>query len=76
MDKAKIVVAVQAELRRHTWGTFIDEPPSVAQGGKGVAVTGCTACRIRTNNNAQYLKHLSDDVLPQILDRVLADDNQ
>ena len=55
------------ELMRHTWDTFVDEPPSVAAGGNGVVIPGCPACRKRINTNDQYLRHLSDDVLPIIL---------
>jgi len=29
---------LQTEIRRHSFDTFVDEPPSVAQGGKGVRV--------------------------------------
>jgi hypothetical protein len=66
MDKAKILQAAKVELCRHTWDTFIDDPPSVAQGGKGVVVPGCGACKRRINTEAQFLKHLADDVLPVI----------
>jgi hypothetical protein len=67
MDKKKILAAAKTELLRHTWDVFVDEPPSVAQGGNGVVVTGCTACKKRTNTNAEYLRHVADDVLPVIL---------
>ena len=46
---------------------FVDEPPSIAGGGKGVGVPGCEACRKRINTNGQYLRHLAEDVLPGIL---------
>jgi hypothetical protein len=72
MDKVKILQAAKVELMRHSWDTFVDDPPSVAQGGKGVIVTGCTACKKRTNTNAQYLEHLADDVLPVILQQAFA----
>jgi hypothetical protein len=72
MDRAKILQAAKIELMRHSWDTFVDEPPSVAQGGKGVIVMGCTACKKRTNTNAQYLEHLADDVLPAILRQAFA----
>jgi hypothetical protein len=49
MDKKKILAAAKTELHRHVWDTFVDHPPSVAQGGKGVVVTGCTACKKRAN---------------------------
>jgi hypothetical protein len=69
MDKAKILREAKAELLRHAWDTFVDNPPSVTTGGSGVVVTGCSACKKRTNTNAQYLRHLADDVLPIILRR-------
>ncbi len=58
---------------RHSWDTFVNEPPSVDQGGKGIIITGCPRCRKRLNTIDQYMRHLADDVLPKILDRVLAD---
>jgi hypothetical protein len=73
MDKAKIVLTAKKELMRHLWDSFVDEPPSVAEGGKGVVVEGCPRCRMLLNTTDQYLRHLADDVLPKILDRVLAD---
>jgi len=47
MRKSDLLYVLQAEIRRHTFDTFVDEPPSVAQGGTGVVVPGCTACRKR-----------------------------
>jgi hypothetical protein len=70
MDE-KILKAAQAELQRHTWGTFVDQGVSVALGGNGIVVPGCEACRKRINTNGQYLRHLAEDVLPGILDRAL-----
>ena len=75
IDKAKIVLTAKAELMRHSWDSFVDEPPSVAEGGKGVVVAGCPRCRKLLNTTDQYLRHLADDVLPKILDRALADAN-
>jgi hypothetical protein len=65
--KARIFQSAKTELMRHTWDTFVDEPPSVAQGGSGVVIPGCPACHKRINTNDQYLRHLSDDVLPVML---------
>ena len=65
--KVRIFQSAKTELMRHTWDTFIDDPPSVAAGGLGVVIPGCPACRKRINTNDQYLRHLSDDVLPIIL---------
>ena len=65
--KTRIFQSAKSELMRHTWDTFVDEPPSVAAGGNGVVIPGCPACHKRINTNDQYLRHLSDDVLPIIL---------
>ena len=67
MDETKILVEAKAELERHVWGTFVEGKASVALGGTGVVVSGCEACRKRFGTNSQYLRHLSDDVLPVIL---------
>jgi alanine dehydrogenase len=34
------LLAIQKEIHRHDFSYFVDEPPSVAQGGKGVVVSG------------------------------------
>jgi len=72
MDE-NILKAAQAELQRHTWGTFVDQGVSVALGGSGIVVPGCEACRKRINTNGQYLRHLAEDVLPVILRNALDD---
>jgi hypothetical protein len=73
MDKGKLIQTAKIELMKHSWDTFVDEPPSVAEGGKGVVVAGCPRCRMLLNTTDQYLRHLADDVLPKLLDRALAD---
>jgi len=65
IDKHKILVDAKAELERHVWGTFVEGKTTVALGGRGVVVS----CRKRFGANSQYLRHLSDDVLPNILQR-------
>ena len=67
MDEAKILREAKAELERHVWGTFVDGKATVALDGMGAVVSGCEACRKRFGTNSQYLRHLSDDVLPLIL---------
>jgi len=63
----RIFQSAKTELMRHTWDTFVDNPPSVAAGGNGVVIPRCPACHKRINTNDQYLWHLSDDVLPTSL---------
>jgi len=45
-----------AEIHRHDFGTFVDEPPSVAQGGKGVIVPG-PAVRLVQYERAEEKAH-------------------
>ena len=71
MDKSKIVREAQIELQRHVWGTYIDNGVSMALGGDGITTPGCEACQKRINTNSQYLRHLAEDVLPDILERVM-----
>ena len=65
-EKAALAFA-QKELRRHDFSTYVENPPSIAQGGKGVVVPGCPLCKKRLNTIEQYNRHLGDDVLPRIL---------
>lgn len=57
----------QAELQRHTFDFFVDNPPSIAEGGKGVVTPGCPACRKRLQTVNQFVSHLAEDVLPVFL---------
>ena len=72
MDKKKILAAAKAELMKHSLGTFVDDPPSIAEGGRGVVVSGCPACRKPFGTVNQLMHHLADDVLPVVLRRAFA----
>jgi hypothetical protein len=69
--------AAQTELMKHTLDTFVDNPPSVAEGVRGVVVTACPACRRQFQSIKQLMMHLSGDVLPTILRKAfdIADQN-
>jgi hypothetical protein len=73
MKKCDLYRALRSELHRHDFSHFVDEPPSVAQGGRGVVVPGCPMCRKRFGTMPQFLDHLTDDVLPAVLDRLSAE---
>jgi hypothetical protein len=72
VQKSILLAAIEKEIRRHEFSYFVDEPPSVAQGGKGVVVAGCPACRKRINTMDQFLDHLTNDVMPALIDRLAA----
>jgi len=66
MQESALLAAIQKEIHRHDLSYFVDEPPSVAQGGRGVVVSGCPACKKRINTMTQFLDHLANDVMPGV----------
>jgi hypothetical protein len=65
VQKSALLAAIQKEIHRHDLSYFVDEPPSVAQGGKGIVVSGCPACKKKINTLGQFLDHLTNDVRGQ-----------
>jgi len=70
MQVSSVSSAIQKEIHRHDLSYFVDEPPSVAQDGKGVVVAGCPACRKRINTMGQFLDHLTNDAMPALIERL------
>ena len=70
VQKSVLLRALQQEIHRHDFNYFIREPPSIAQGGRGVVVPGCPTCLKRINTMSQFLDHLADDVLPALIERL------
>jgi hypothetical protein len=70
MKKSDLLRALQNEIRRHTFDYFVENPPPMAKGGKGVVVPGCPACQKRINTMPQFVDHLADDVLPPLMDKL------
>ena len=70
MQKSVLLRALQQEIRRHDFNYFVDQPPSIAQGGRGVVVPGCPACMKRINTMSQFLDHLADDVMPALIEKL------
>jgi hypothetical protein len=70
MRKSDLLRALQTEIHRHTFDTFVDQPPSIAQGGNGVVTPGCPTCRKRLFTMANFMDHLCEDVLPPLVDRL------
>jgi hypothetical protein len=54
VQKSVLLAAIQKEIHRHDLSYFVDEPTSVAQGAKGVVVSGCSACKKRINTMSQF----------------------
>ena len=74
MQKSVLLAAIQHEIQRHDFSTFVDELPSMAQGGKGVVIPGCPVCKKRLNTMGQFLDHLAD-AMPALIERLAAANN-
>jgi hypothetical protein len=72
MKKSELLRALQTEIRRHNMDTFVVEPPSMAEGGKGTVSPGCSTCKKHLFTMNQFIAHLTEDVLPALLDRLAA----
>jgi hypothetical protein len=70
VQKSVLLKAFQQEILRHDFSYFVDEPPSIAQGGKGVVVPGCPACMKRINTMNQFLHHLTEDAMPALIEKL------
>jgi hypothetical protein len=68
--KSDLLRTLQTEIQRHNFSYFVDEPPSMADGGKGVVVPGCVHCRKRIHTTNEFIRHLTHEVLPVLLDRL------
>jgi hypothetical protein len=60
----------QTEIRKHHWDTFVIDPPSVADGGRGVVYPGCLTCQKVINTTPEYLNHLCQDVIPKLIEQL------
>lgn len=70
MKKSELLRALQAEISRHDFSTFLTKEPSMANGGPGTVTAGCPACRKRINTMSQFIRHINEDVLPPLLDKL------
>jgi hypothetical protein len=72
VQKSVLLAAIQQEIHRHDFSTFVDEPPLLGQGGKGVVIPGCPLCKKRLNTVGQFLDHLANDAMPVLVNRLSA----
>jgi hypothetical protein len=70
MQKSALLAAIQREIQNHDLTHFVNEPPSIAEGGRGVVITGCSRCRKRFGTVSQFIDHLTLDVLPPLIDKL------
>ena len=54
MLKSVLPAAIQREIYRHDFGTYVDDPPSITQGGRGIVVAGCPGCKKRLQSMNEF----------------------
>jgi hypothetical protein len=54
-------LAAKGTCTSQNFNYFVDQSPSGAQGGKGVVVPGCPACRNRINTMGKFLEKAVSD---------------
>ena len=70
MQKSALLAAIQQEIQRHDFSHFVENPPTIAEGGKGIVRSGCPACKKPLNSMSQFLDHLAYDAMPVLLDQL------
>jgi hypothetical protein len=63
MKKSELLRALQTEIGKHNLSTFMDEKDKIV-------ITGCTLCRKHFGTVEQFKRHITDDVLPPLLDKL------
>jgi hypothetical protein len=66
MKKAELLRALQTEIQRHNLSTFMSDKHKIIQ-------TGCSICRKHFGTVEQFKRHITEDVLPPLLDRLSTD---
>jgi hypothetical protein len=74
MLKSELLAAIRHEIYRHDWSQFVDELPTIAQGGRGVVMPGCPTCRVRINTMGEFLDHLAN-AMPTLLESLISNPN-
>ena len=48
----------------------MENPPSVAQGGRGVVVAGCATCNKGANTTTQFPEHIANEAIPRLIEKL------
>jgi hypothetical protein len=63
VKKSDLLRALQTEIGKHNLSTFMDEKDKIV-------ITGCTHCRKNFGTVEQFKRHITEDVLPPLLDKL------
>ena len=67
MKKSELLRALQSEIAKHALSTFMNPEHKIVQ-------TGCATCQKHFGTVEQFKRHLTEDVLPPLLDRLSRND--
>jgi hypothetical protein len=65
MKKSELLRALQTEIQRHSLSTFMNPEHKIVE-------TGCPTCQKHFGTVEQFTRHITEDVLPPLLDRLSA----
>jgi hypothetical protein len=63
VKKSELLSAIQNEIQRHNLSTFMSDKHKIVQ-------TGCSTCQKHFGTVEQFKRHLVEDVLPPLLDKL------
>jgi hypothetical protein len=69
MKKSELLRAIQIEIQKHNLSTFMSEKHKIVQ-------TGCSTCQKHFGTIEQYTRHITEDVLPPLLDNLSTETNE
>jgi hypothetical protein len=66
MKKSELLRALQTEIQKHNQSAFMSEKHKIVQ-------TGCSTCQKHFGTVEQFKRHLVEEVLPPLLDKLSAE---
>jgi hypothetical protein len=63
MRKSELLRALQMEIQNHNLSTFMSEKHKIVQ-------TGCSTCQKHFGTVEQFKRHITEEVLPTLLDKL------
>jgi nucleoside recognition membrane protein YjiH len=63
MKKSELLRALQTEIQKHNLSTYMSKEHKIVQ-------TGCSFCKKHFGTVEQFKRHLTDEVLPALIDKI------
>ena len=63
MKESELLRTLQTEIQNHNLSAFM-------HGKEKIVITGCTFCRKHFGTVEQFKRHITEDVLPPLLDKL------